>query len=119
MQAIELFAELFHSARVRVLPRLIRTPAHEAMLRKGLLGSVEGIIIGEGGACVMALETQAGTVHIEFDGEPAAEALKALMALPVNFPQKYRRADLQREHTSNFDRDASDLRAAGQFKGGG
>lgn len=113
MQTIELFAELFFNARVRVLPRLIRTPGTDQMLRRGQLGKVEGISIGEDGRAALALETSAGTVHIEFDGEAAVEALKAMIALPVNFPAHLRRGNIERQRVGAFDRDASDLSALG------
>ena len=121
MQALDLLAELFSSAQVRVVPRMIRTPATESGLRKGELGKVQGFAIGEadrGGLPVLVFECNNGTLEVWCDGESAKHAVKALRDLACNFPESMRRA-VVRERVENYNRDAGDLAMLGKFKGGG
>lgn len=121
MQALDLLAELFSSAHVRVVPRAITSPGIQAGLRKGELGKVQGFAIGESdkqGLPVVVFECNNATLEIWCEGESAKEAVKALVSLAVNFPERLRRA-VTRERVENHNRDKGDLAMLGRFKGGG
>ncbi len=115
MQAIDLLAELFQSANVRVVPRQIISRAGVNDLRRGIVGKVQGLALGEGGELVFVFECNNASVEVWLDGEPAVEAAKALKDLPCNFPEEKRRAGIMREMIGDHSRDGADLSLLGKF----
>ena len=119
MQALDLLAEMFSNADVKVVPRIIATPGTPMQLRGGpfSMGKVQGLVLGPGGELVMQFECNQGTVEVWMDGEAAVEAIKALAALPCVYPEKLRRSSVTRENISAKDaRDVSDLGLLGRFR---
>jgi hypothetical protein len=121
MQAIDLLAEMFYGATVRVVPRPIVTPGLQAGLRRGHLGKVEGLVIGEpSGRPVVLFECSNATMEVEMATEGAVEAVKALAGLPCQFPERLRRQDISREKvTAKDSRDGADLGLLAKMGGGG
>ena len=115
MQALDFLAEMFQSANVRVVPRAIISRAGVNDLRRGVVGKVHGLALGEGGELVMAFECNNASIEFWLDGESAVEAVKALSALPCNFPEDKKRAGVVRERIENHSRDGADLSLLGKF----
>ena len=115
MQAIDLLAELFQSANVRVVPRAIVSRAGVNDLRRGIVGKVQGMAVGEGGQLGFVFECNNGSIEFWLDGEPAVEAAKALKELPCTFPEGKRRGGITREVIHNESRDGADLGLLGKF----
>jgi len=111
MQAIELLPEMLWNGMVTLQPRRVRTPAIDYQLRRGIVGRVQGIILGdnEEGRAMLRFECANATVDILLSGEEAKHAVEVLKGLPVNYPHK-RRADMQDEGlTTDTDREKADL----------
>ena len=108
MHAIDLLAEMFAGAKVRVVPRSIITPGGAADLRKGNVGQVQGIGLSNEGVLVLECNNAQVEVWIDVKG---AGAVRALATLECN----YDGARMHREKIENHNRDGADLSLLGKF----
>ena len=112
MHAIDLLPEMLVGAKVKFLPRVLRTPGIEAGIRKGELGRVQGFALGSADRSetpVLVIECNNGTVEIWLN-EVAVPAFRAMSALECNFEGGV----VERRPVANYSRDKSDLGLLGK-----